>query len=558
MVAKVATLGWSGALAAGLVLLAACDGERRRAGETPAETPTAALEADTTPQTPAPAPTPPAETQQAEAPPAEEPPAEEPPAEAPPAEEPPPQQARQAPQAAFPGGGGEGTVALERRVPDEVRVGEAFQYTLVVTNKSSYPVEDVVVRETVPKGMELDQDGFEAVAGRGVQWRIGTLAPDETREIEVTAMAGTEGEAQSCASVSFEPTLCSRVQVVKPELALTREIVDAKGRPVDTAYVCDDLFAVYTVTNNGSGATEPVMVREGLPEGVTTADGKRGVELQVGAVPPGESRTEKVQLRATRPAAWRSRAEAATEKLKVGSPVAEVRLVRPDVLLELDAPAQEYLGRAVSYTVRLHNDGEVPAEDVEVELPVPEGVERVSVSSQQIRQEGDVFRVGTLEAGETRTFQVTFEPTEPARLTTTAVARGYCVQAAEAEVATNVVGVPAVVIEVVDQNDPVETGGRTTYEIKVKNQGTAADLDLSLTAQLPPGMRVIDAQGDSEVRLRGNILEFAPLAELEPGQVATWHVVATPLEPGRKVFEVQLISEASQRPIIEMEPTTAY
>ena len=51
----------------------------------------------------------------------------------------------------------------------------------------------------------------------------------------------------------------------------------------------------------------------------------------------------------------------------------------------------------------------------------------------------------------------------------TAAAKGVCAEAA-ASCETKVEGIPAILLEVIDLEDPIEVGAQTTYEIKVTNQ----------------------------------------------------------------------------------------
>ena len=45
-------------------------------------------------------------------------------------------------------------------------------------------------------------------------------------------------------------------------------------------------------------------------------------------------------------------------------------------------------------------------------------------------------------------------------------------------------------LEVVESVDPVRTGDETVYIVRVTNTGTAADRNLKLECELPPGLRL--------------------------------------------------------------------
>ena len=58
------------------------------------------------------------------------------------------------------------------------------------------------------------------------------------------------------------------------------------------------------------------------------------------------------------------------------------------------------------------------------------------------------------------------------------------------------------------------------YELRVKNQGTAASINVRLTANLPEQLEFVSADGDSRVVNEGQQLQFAPIPELPPGDAA--------------------------------------
>ena len=119
-------------------------------------------------------------------------------------------------------------------------------------------------------------------------------------------------------------------------------------------------------------------------------------------------------------------------------------------------------------------------------------------------------------------------------------------------------GIAAILIEVVDQVDPVPVDNTTTYEIYVKNQGSAADSEVQLTASLPDSLEFVEATGDSKVTADGNSLSFGKIPTVAPGDILSWKVTAKATSAEKVRFRVELTSEANPRPVMELEPTTLY
>ena len=59
-------------------------------------------------------------------------------------------------------------------------------------------------------------------------------------------------------------------------------------------------------------------------------------------------------------------------------------------------------------------------------------------------------------------------------------------------------GLAAIMFEVRDLEDPIEVGGETGYEIRVVNQGTKAATNVQVAVNLPPGMKVVSAEGETQ------------------------------------------------------------
>lgn len=484
----------------------------------------------------------------------------------------------------FGSAGAAGAVVIERIAPSEVRVGQPYSYRLLVQNTSEYPVHDVLVREITPRAFQYDRAirnpgeeyglptlGYgaganvpaaeggaqgEAALGKDMQqqvWHIPMLGPGEERVIEVRGVPRAEGTISSCVTVDYRPALCTQVAVVKPELVLTREIAE------EVVYVCDEIPVTYTLTNTGTGTTDAAIITETLPEGFVTETGENAIEIDAGELEPGESIEETVVVSPEAAGEFVGYAVARTGEIEVQSEEDLVRVLDPELELRVRGAEQAYLDRDLGYTITVANTSDAPALDTVVHIERPEGTERWTFSSEEVgAPEDGAFLIGDLAPGETASFDVTFAAVEPGTIATRVVAEAYCVDQVVREVSTEIIGVPAVRLETVDLVDPVPVGETTTYEISVKNQGTAEDVNINVTAQLPPNLEFVEATGDTEVVAEGDTIRFGRIQSLPPNAVATWRVVARAVEPGQVEFKLRLQSDAIQQGVHELEPTNIY
>ena len=70
-----------------------------------------------------------------------------------------------------------------------------------------------------------------------------------------------------------------------------------------------------------------------------------------------------------------------------------------------------------------------------------------------------------------------------------------CTDAVTADCSVDFEGIPAILLEVTDNPDPVEVGTTTTYTIQVTNQGSATDNNIRVVATLPASQSYVSAGG---------------------------------------------------------------
>lgn len=391
---------------------------------------------------------------------------------------------------------------------------------------------------------------------REQRWRIGKIEPGQTEEIRVTGLPRKAGQLETCVWVSYQPTYCINLNVVKPQLELTQQILDLEGNARDVFWECETIIVRYKLTNPGSGATEQATLTVDLPKGLKMG-GDQSLKIEVGALAAGESveRTIKIDPQAT--GNFDMSATASTGALKASSGTGSVEIVRPELEMTVKAPDKAYLGRSVTYEVEVRNTSDVAALNTVVKLPVPKDARRFASSGKRIDSATDEFSLGRIDAGSSKSFGVTFDPGSAGVVKFDAVARAYCAADVTQQVSTTIEGIPALQISVVDRQDPVKIGEETTYEIRVRNEGSGKDIGIQLTGELSKTLEFIKADGDTKVDGKGSSLNFGKIDRLEPGEVASWLVTVKGAEKGRGALRLQLQSD-SIKDVKSSEPTTVF
>jgi hypothetical protein len=123
---------------------------------------------------------------------------------------------------------------------------------------------------------------------------------------------------------------------------------------------------------------------------------------------------------------------------------------------------------------------------------------------------------------------------------------------------TVVYGIAAVLLEVIDTEDPVQIGGRTTYVITATNQGSSPSTNVQITVAVEDAEEIVEATGPTSVTVEGNTATSAPLAALAPKAKATWQITVKALKPGDVRFKATMTTAELGRSVEETEATQLY
>ena len=177
-----------------------------------------------------------------------------------------------------------------------------------------------------------------------------------------------------------------------------------------------------------------------------------------------------------------------------------------------------------------------------VEIPLPAGATFQSATAGGAVNAGRLaWNVGSLAAGATAKLCATFVMGQPGAIQVSATARGACAKEVSATCGSRFLGIPAVLLEVVDVEDPIEVGKPETYVVDVTNQGTAPATNVRLTFTTEDTQEFISGSGATAVSAAGRTITTAPLASLPPKGKATWKIVVKALKAGSLLFGKYLL-----------------
>ncbi len=229
----------------------------------------------------------------------------------------------------------------------------------------------------------------------------------------------------------------------------------------------------------------------------------------------------------------------------------------PAVSITKECPSLRYVGRNAEFTITVSNTGTGDAQNVVVTDMIPAGISYISSDNGGSRQGNNiVWRIGTLPAGKSAVLTSKFACNTIGDFSNTAKVT-YCAED-EATCDISVKGIPAILIECVDNPDPIEVGKNVTYTITVTNQGTAVGTNIKLDCTLPAQEEFVSADGPTRGTGSGKSVTFEPLPSLAPKATATFRVTVKGTDVGDVRFRVEMTSDQLTSKVMETESTNIY
>lgn len=445
-------------------------------------------------------------------------------------------------------------VQLQKFGPAAVNVGQRLSYEIVVRNIGTDPVVKIRVEEELPPEARLvDAQPEPEVHGQRLTWLLDRLDPGAERRYKVEVLPDREGDWQSCATLSLAATTCWQTRVTQPKLTLT------KTGP-ESVHLDDPAAFQMVVTNTGTGPATNVVLRDQLPPGLKHPHGDV-IEADIGTLAPGESRTVTLDTTAAQVGKHTNEAVVTADGGLKATGQATVLVTQGALHLRKQGPTFRYLGREAEYDVEVHNPGTAPATNVRVVDTLPEGLEFISASDAGVydpKARQVTWSLGSLGAGERRGLELKLLANKSGDWINRAEVRADHNLQAQAEAPLHVEGVAALMLEVVDLDDPVEVDNETTYEIRVVNQGSSSCMGLQIVASVPAEMTPLDGAGPTTARVQGHQVVFEPLPRLTARADALYRVRVRAKQPGDVRFRVQMTCEQLQGPVLEEESTRIY
>ncbi len=446
-------------------------------------------------------------------------------------------------------------LTIEKIAPTESQVGRPARFAIKVTTVGQVTAQGVEIHDCVPQGAQFVAANPAITPGANGElvWQVGVLRPGEQSVVQIDVTPSTEGELGSVATVSFSAGASARTVVTRPQLAL--EI----GAPKQVL-MGDNVKLSIKVSNPGTGVASGVVIAERVPAGLQHPAGAE-VEYEIGSLKPGETRQVELVMKAAQAGKVVNALYAHAEGDLKAEQRTELDIVAPALAVAMTGPAKRYLERQAVYTVSVSNPGTAPAKDVQLVTQLPRGMKFVKANNSGHYDPATntvAWSLEELPATETGSVTLVAVPVEPGEQKVRVMGRAQSGLADEKEQTVVVEGLAAVEFDIRAVDEAIETGGETTYVIRVVNTGSKAATGVQVNVLLPAELKATAAEGASRGAVADHQVQFESLAHLAPKGDATFRVRAKALQPGDLRVKAQLLTDDMRAPLTKEESTRVY
>jgi uncharacterized repeat protein (TIGR01451 family) len=448
-------------------------------------------------------------------------------------------------------------LTIEKRAPEEIRVGKPATFLLTVRNAGNVTAHDVQVLDSVPRGVQFKEARPSIQPGENgeLRWLLGKLEPGAERTITMQVVPQTQGEIGSVASVHFASLTSVRTVATLPQIEIAVE-------HDDQVTIRDSSRIVLNVSNSGTGAAEHLKIEADISPQLRHETGDSQLIAPVDRLRPGDSKRIALELAAVEPGMATAVIRAITEDGVQAEKEIDIEVLAPKLQAVIEGPSRRYLERQANYAIRVTNMGTAMATNLAFDIHLPAGLKYASTDIPQATYHPDRHTVSLdlleLSPGDTAPIRLTVLPVELGDQTIKMNVGADLDASAEAAASVRVDGLAELAYRIDQDNGTVEVGASSTYTVEIENVGNQSDRDIELTAEIPAGSKLLAVDAPVEHRVNDRQVTFGAIDELNPGERIRIRFEVQHSQAGNQVVRTQLTSVNWPVAVTKEEGTRVY
>lgn len=432
-------------------------------------------------------------------------------------------------------------LSIETTAPPEINTGKNATFRIAVQNLGDTTAVGLVVQSSWPKAGRLisSQPSAATSSDSTVVFPARDLEPCGEAVYLVELSSTSQGELDVTTNVHFDTRTQSRLRVCRPSLA-----VDYAGP--ERVKIGETTALTVQVKNDGDGPAQSIRLDVPTPSGATVQSPRHEIDRLL----PGETRQIPVtivpnvagQLSLKFLAAGADGLQAQAER--------KLHVLSPQLAVDIRGPKHGLLKRALPYTLQVKNAGDLDAENVELLLAIPAGLQVTEVGRDgQFDRRTNLLTWALRKLAVNGTEEFTFRLTalDDGRQPLNARAVPQYGREAQSEHFVEVSSRPDLALSLDYDHGQLEVGAPVEFSVTVRNRGTKGADGVQVAVQLPPGVETLESNG----------LRFSPF-NLPAGEENRFRFRVVGRQPGDHVIRTTLKSDSVACEVIREESVYCY
>jgi uncharacterized repeat protein (TIGR01451 family) len=450
-------------------------------------------------------------------------------------------------------------LTVEVRAPEVANLNLDNAFLIIVRNNGPSDAAGVLVRYPLLADLDfVDAEPAPTRADAGVySWVLNTLPVGSEKTIKVKVRPRAKKTYDHAVTVSLLTGGRARTIVRQPQLKV--ELRGDKAKPLKGVPVVFDIV----VTNVGDHPARDVTVQARLSPGFTHPRGTDLVlplkdELGIASIAPGDSVPLKLEVETTGMGLQTCDVIATSpDQPEEATAHAEVEVVHPDLALTIEGPAERYPDNVATYKITVTNNGSAAARQVVVAAQVPTGARPEAVNPRATWAK-DVrtfyWRLNELPPKATEVFTVQARMGGVGMLNLIAGAKAEGITPIKRSHTTEIRGISKLSLVVNEPRGVLDEGEESTYEIRIRNDGTKDATRVQVRAQLSDNLQILsvtgaDARAPNPAPADPTTAIFPLVERLPQGGEVTMSFRVRAVKPGNGTCEVSVLDDEIQTAI---------
>ena len=443
-----------------------------------------------------------------------------------------------------------GQYLLSIKGPASIQVNEAFVCEITLTARQDF--EEALVQQKIEDGLEyVKSDPPAAQKQNYIYWKFPAMKAGESATLKVTYIPNRKSDFELCAKAQVIVNECVTVRATQPKIAISKT-----GQ--ETAIMGEEIPYTISVRNEGDGIARDVVLYDFVPNGLRHASGTSKLVNNLGTLGPGETKVITIILKAVAPGTHCNKAVVETSNAGRAKDDAYTKIMSRDIRLVKTGPAMEYFKKRATYSIVVENTADSPLTDIQVRDTLPPYTRLLGAPGGTIEGNTVLWVIPRLDPGQKQRFSLVLTCTTGGIHTNTVDLTTREGLRRRAYAPTLWRGFGAILLEVIDTDDPLQDEVETTYIIKVTNQGTANDRNIKIKAEFPFEIVPLAVKSPVKGWVQDKVVQFEPYLQLAPKQTIEYQIRAKGKEPGDGRVKVYLTSDLLRTPVVEEESTHVY